>query len=83
MGEIGGAGHYWGDDSMYSSGGMRSMGRCGHDNNKPPPFAKRTPESERGPFSDPETTFRTIHHGLDGSGYIIYFSDFGGFFLCS
>jgi len=37
-----------------------SMLRCGHDNNKPPPFAKRTPESERGPFSDPETTFRTI-----------------------
>jgi len=44
------------------------INRCGHDNNKPPPFAKRTPDSERGPFSDPETTFRTIQHGLDGSG---------------
>ena len=37
------------------------MRRCGHDNNKPPPFAKWTTESERGPFSDPETTFRTIN----------------------
>jgi len=37
--------------------------RCGHDNNKPPPIAKRTPESERGPFSDPETTLRTIRQG--------------------
>jgi len=39
------------------------IGRCGHDNNKPPPIAKRTPESERGPFSDPETTLRTIRKG--------------------
>ena len=57
--------------------------RCGHDNKKPPPIAKRTPESERGPFSDQETTFRTIQHGLDGSGWIIYFSDFYGFPLSS
>ena len=40
--------------------------RCGHDNNKPPQFAKRTPESERGPFFDPETTFRTIPNSLFG-----------------
>ena len=36
------------------------IARCGHDNKNLAPIAKRTPESERGPFSDPETTLRTI-----------------------
>ena len=49
--------------SQYRTGTFKDKPRCGHDNNKPPPIAKRTPESERGPFSDPETTLRTIRKG--------------------
>ena len=37
--------------------------RCGHDNNKPTPLRKWTPESERRPFSDLKTTLRTIQQG--------------------